>query len=124
MHPIVLVQFSAHAAGAALPQHRADALDRHQETQRAEQQHVADRDRQLDLAGSLEPGEQPDPDPRAGKPAEQQRKPHFEIDIAAPPMRHHPDSEAPTSWLAEEATATAGGTPIKISSGVSRNPPP
>ena len=35
-----------------------------------------------------------------------------------------PDTEAPTSWLAEEATATAGGTPMKISSGVSRNPPP
>ena len=35
-----------------------------------------------------------------------------------------PDTEAPTSWLAEEATATAGGTPMKINNGVSRNPPP
>jgi len=35
-----------------------------------------------------------------------------------------PETEAPTSWLAEEATATVGGTPMKMSSGVSRKPPP
>ena len=35
-----------------------------------------------------------------------------------------PDNEAPTSWLAEDATATGAGTPIKISKGVKRNPPP
>jgi len=32
--------------------------------------------------------------------------------------------DVPTSWLAELATATGGGTPRKMSIGVSRNPPP
>ena len=89
MHPIVLVQLAARPARNALPQHGAHALDCHQETQRAEQQDVADRDRQLDLALSLEPGEQPDTEYRAGQPAQQQREAHLEIDIAAPPMREH-----------------------------------
>jgi hypothetical protein len=35
-----------------------------------------------------------------------------------------PDTEAPTSWLADDATATGAGTPMRISSGVSRKPPP
>ena len=35
-----------------------------------------------------------------------------------------PDSEAPTSWFADDATATPAGTPIKISIGVNRKPPP
>ena len=34
-----------------------------------------------------------------------------------------PDTDAATTWLASVATATAGGTPMKISSGVIRNPP-
>ena len=35
-----------------------------------------------------------------------------------------PDTLAATSWLAWVPTATAGGTPMKISSGVIRKPPP
>ena len=35
-----------------------------------------------------------------------------------------PDTDEATIWLASVATATAGGIPIKISSGVIRNPPP
>ena len=34
------------------------------------------------------------------------------------------DTEAATTWLAPVPTATAGGTPRKISSGVRMNPPP
>ena len=34
-----------------------------------------------------------------------------------------PDTEEATIWFASVATATAGGIPIKISSGVIRNPP-
>ena len=35
-----------------------------------------------------------------------------------------PETEAAATWLASLATATAGGTPMKISSGVMRKPPP
>jgi hypothetical protein len=35
-----------------------------------------------------------------------------------------PETEAATTWLTEEPTATGGGTPMKISRGVIRNPPP
>ena len=35
-----------------------------------------------------------------------------------------PDTDAATIWLASVPTATAGGTPTKISSGVMRKPPP
>ncbi len=35
-----------------------------------------------------------------------------------------PETEAATTWFDWVATATAGGTPMKISSGVMRNPPP
>jgi len=35
-----------------------------------------------------------------------------------------PDTDEATTWLAPVATATPGGTPISISSGVIRKPPP
>ena len=35
-----------------------------------------------------------------------------------------PETEAATTWLASVATATTGVTPMKISSGVIRKPPP
>ena len=35
-----------------------------------------------------------------------------------------PETEAATIWLASVPTATAGGTPVKIKSGVIKNPPP
>jgi hypothetical protein len=35
-----------------------------------------------------------------------------------------PDTDEATIWFASVPTATAGGTPMKISSGVIRKPPP
>ena len=35
-----------------------------------------------------------------------------------------PDTEAATTWLTSEPTATGGGTPMKMSNGVIRKPPP
>ena len=35
-----------------------------------------------------------------------------------------PETEAATIWFASVPTATAGGTPMKMSSGVMRKPPP
>src|SRR6516164_2262320 len=84
-------------------QQRTHALDHHQEAQHTEQKHVTDRNRQLDLTQSFEQRENPDPEKRAGKAADEQNVAHLEIDIAPAPM---------------------GGTPMKIRSGVRRKPPP
>ena len=71
------------------PEQRANAFDHHQRAECTEQQHVADRDRQLDLAQAFQQGEDPHPEKRARQAADQQDVSHLEIDIAAPPVSEH-----------------------------------
>ena len=50
---------------------RTDALDHHQSAERPEQQHIADRDRKLDLAEAFQQGEDPHPEEGADQAADQ-----------------------------------------------------
>ena len=49
---------------------------------------------------------------------------HLEVDRLAAEWARKAEKEEPAIWLAAEATATAGGMPMKKSSGVRMKPPP
>ncbi len=85
----MLVQLAARSAGFAAAHQRARPLDQHQDPERAQEQHEAEIDHQLDLADPAQQAEEPDAEQRAEETADQEDGAHLEIDIAAPPMRQH-----------------------------------
>src|SRR5215472_9977133 len=85
----MLMQSAPRSARPMHSQQRTHALNHHQEAQNTEQKHVTDRDRQLDLTQSFEQREDPHPEKRAGKAANEQNVAHLEIDIAPAPMGEH-----------------------------------
>ena len=89
MHPIVLMQFAAPRAGRARTHNGPDALVQHERADDAEEHHIAKANHQIDLANRAQKREQRHPGGRPQKPADQQDRAHFEIDIAAPPMGDH-----------------------------------
>src|SRR5262249_45168430 len=84
MHPEVLVQLALAGAGTAAAQEGARPLDQHQGAERAEQADVAQVDDELDLANAPHQPEKPGPKKRAEKAADDEDRPHLEIDVAAP----------------------------------------
>src|SRR5215472_1748176 len=85
----MLMQSAPRSARPMHSQQRTHTLNHHQEAQNTEQKHVTDRDRQLDLTQSFEQREDPHPEKRAGKAADEQNVAHLEIDIAPAPMGEH-----------------------------------
>ena len=69
--------------------HRGDALDEHQHADCAEEDDVAERHEQIDLADGAQRGEDLDADRRADEATQQQDETHLEVDRAPAPMRQH-----------------------------------
>ena len=64
------------------------------------------------------------PSPEPARPPTSRIRPILTSTLPRSKWAMTPDTEAPTTWLAPEATATGAGMPRKSSIGVSRKPPP
>src|SRR3546814_5516692 len=66
-------------SAAAPPGIDLQGVDQHQAAERAQQDHVAQRDDELDLALLAQQAEHPDADGGAGEAADQQNEPHLHV---------------------------------------------
>jgi hypothetical protein len=66
-----------------------EIVDHHQPGDRAEEQHIGQRDHQVDLPQRLQLREQGNPDDAADGAPQQHDDAQLEIDIAPPPMGQH-----------------------------------
>ena len=104
---------------------RARAFADHQHADNAEQRHVGQADDQIELVERPQPGEQRDTAGAADDAAGKQRQRQRDVDARCGANRQiAPENDEAATWVVTLATATAGCTPMKINSGVIRNPPP
>ena len=125
--PVVLARAArwrrAHAAAHLA--HGVDALDQHQRADHAEERHVADGDEEIEQAEAAQAADQL----HAERPSRRCRRPAAPAPMVKSMLRRRhwanaPDTEEATICADSVPTATAGGMPEKISSGVIRKPPP
>src|SRR3546814_8134275 len=65
VQPVVLVQLAPDVGLAAAAEQRTAALDEHQDADEAEENHVAERDDEIELAEAAQEAVQPHPEQRA-----------------------------------------------------------
>ncbi len=89
VQPIMLVQPPAQIGQASPPEDGTDALDEHQETDHAQQQHVGERDERVDLAGGPYQPEDKDADGGADEAAHGQDDADAQVHGAAAELGQH-----------------------------------
>ena len=96
----------------------------HQAADDAEQRHVGEADREIELAERAQHGEQPDAGRGADNAAGQQHQREREIERAPPPVGDRAGERRGGDVARDARHRDRGGMPMKISSGVIRKPPP